>query len=114
MLQKALEPLPSEQILKELTRLKLKTMARNITTEELSLQLAVYTDDLAQYPADIVVKVLRDWPKQNKWWPTWHELVNEMEWRTNGRQYKLDALVKGPSNASAKYNDIINQAVKRI
>jgi hypothetical protein len=85
-----------------------------MTTEELSLQLAVYTDELGQYPADIVVKVLRDWPKQSKWWPTWHELDIELGWRTNRRQYKLDALIKGTSNTSAKYNDIINQAVKRI
>ena len=114
MLDKALEPLPSETILQELTRLKLKTMARNMTTEELSLQLAVYTDELGQYPADIVVKVLRDWPKQSKWWPTWHELDIELEWRTNRRQLKLDALIKGSSTTAPRYNDIINQAVKRI
>ena len=53
MLGKALEPLPANTILQELTRLKLKTMARNMTTEELSLQLAVYTDELGQYPADL-------------------------------------------------------------
>ena len=114
MLQKALEPLPANTILQELTRLKLKTMARNMTTEELSLQLAVYTDELGQYPADIVVKVLRDWPKQSKWWPTWHELDIELEWRTNRRQFKLDALIKGTSTTAPRYNDIINQAVKRI
>lgn len=114
MLDKALEPLPTNTILQELTRLKLKTMARNMTTEELSLQLAVYVDELSSYPADIVVKVLRDWPKQSKWWPTWHELDVELGWRTNRRQYKLDALIKGASKASAKYNEIINQAMKRI
>ena len=114
MLDKALEPLPSKTILQELTRLKLKTMARNMTTEELSLQLAVYVDELSEYPADIVVKVLRDWPRNSKWWPTWHELDIELRWRTNRRQYKLDALIKGTSKASAKYNEIINQAMKRI
>ena len=95
LLSKALEPSDKAMVLKELTKLKLKTTTKNMDAAELKMQLGVYTDELAKYPPDIVTTVLAKWAEQSKWWPTWHELHRDLEWRTNKRQWKLEALSKG-------------------
>ena len=95
LLSRALEPSSKAMVLKELTKLKLKTTTKNMDAAELKMQLGVYTDELAKYPPDIVITVLAKWAEQSKWWPAWHELHRDLEWRTNKRQWKLDALSKG-------------------
>jgi hypothetical protein len=85
-----------------------------MTTQELTLQLSVYIDELSYFPADIVIQVLQTWPTISKWFPTWHELNDELQWYTNRRQFKIDALLKGSQNIAPTYASIIKQAVRRI
>lgn len=46
---------------------------------ETRLRVAAYVDRLAEYPADVVAAVLRAWPDNNKFWPAWFELREELE-----------------------------------
>ena len=43
------------------------------------LRLRVYTQKLADFPGDVVRKVLADWPSQSKWFPVWAELEAAMD-----------------------------------
>jgi len=40
---------------------------------------AIYTEALVEFPEDIVVKVCRDWPRRQKFWPALNELIEPAE-----------------------------------
>lgn len=42
------------------------------------LRLRVYTQKLADFPGDVVRKVLAEWPSKSKWFPVWAELEAAM------------------------------------
>jgi hypothetical protein len=67
----ALRPCPARTLKIELLRLKVATRFENkVNEDEVALTFAVYSEALSQYPEDIVVSVLRDWPKSGKiFWP---------------------------------------------
>ena len=79
--------------------------------DQITLDLAVeaYGSRLEQYPADIVHEVLTKWPDQSMWWPSWHELKEEIDWR-NRRAKMRDALEK--KLTPNRTRSVINQAVK--
>lgn len=58
-------------------------LTRQRQQEQLTLDLAVaaYAHQLMNYPADIVCEVLTKWPDNNTWWPSWHELKSDLDWR---------------------------------
>jgi len=53
--------------------------SRQQSETEARLRMAAYVGRLAEYPADVVAKVLHAWPDNNKWWPAWCELREELE-----------------------------------
>ena len=71
---RAFEPAPREQIMRLLARLKVLVVQRDADHNDLALQFAAYTDELAAWPGDIAVHVLETQPKMSKWWPAWSEL----------------------------------------
>ena len=79
--------------------------------DQITLDLAVeaYGSRLEQYPADIVHEVLTKWPDQSMWWPSWHELKEEIDWR-NRRAKMRDALEK--KLTPDRTRTVINQAAK--
>ena len=80
--------------------------------DQITLDLAVeaYGSRLEQYPTDIVHEVLSKWPDQSRWWPSWHELKQEIDWRNNRAKIKA-ALEKKLTPDRTK--DIINQAIRK-
>lgn len=50
------------------------------------LTLKVYARNLGEYPADVVRDVLRAWPAESKWWPTWHELKERLDAKAQRRR----------------------------
>lgn len=112
LLQKTLEPLPPDMILQELTKLKVKTNTRNMTTDEQTLMLTAYQEELSQYPGDIVRYVLRSMAATNPWFPAWADLHKELQWRTDKRQLQLDALIKGPDALPRDVSTLVTQALK--
>jgi hypothetical protein len=67
----ALQPCPAATLRAELLRLKLATRRdKDLSAEEHAMQAALYGEVLAEFPEDIVVSVLRDWPRSGKvFWP---------------------------------------------
>ena len=79
--------------------------------DQITLDLVVeaYGSRLEQYPADIVHEVLTKWPDQSMWWPSWHELKEEIDWRNNRSKIKA-ALEK--KLAPDRTQSVINQAAR--
>ena len=77
-------------------RLKLRTKNRAQSEKELAFQIAIYADDLAEYPQDVVVGALRYWAKNEKWWPAWAELKALLDARVNRRLALIEALRRVP------------------
>ena len=73
ILSLSLAPLSRVEIMRELLKLKVKTSSRNMDEASLELQLEVYADELARFPADCVLQALQDAGRQ-KWWPDWGAL----------------------------------------
>ena len=69
--------------------------------EQIEQDFAVmaYGERLLEYPADIVTEVLKRWPDRSTWWPSWHELKKEIDWRNDRAKMhiaitnKVDALI---------------------
>ena len=80
--------------------------------DQITLDLVVeaYGSRLEQYPADIVHEVLSKWPDQSMWWPSWHELKEEIDWR-NRRAKMRDALEK--KLTPDRTRTVINQAIRK-
>lgn len=74
MVAEATAPMDARDILKRLMALKVKTAQRRTSGEETELQLQLYVDELAGWPADVVAYVLETQPSASQWWPTWFEL----------------------------------------
>lgn len=87
-----LQPAPEAAIARELGRLRLLTVSRDIG-QDLTLMLAAYVDELRAYPGDAVRDVLRGWA--GRFWPSWDELRRELDRITTPRRALLDALKRG-------------------
>jgi len=58
----------------------------------MKMLLATYADELKQYPADVVQKVLSTQHQHSKWWPTWMELQERLNLYTADRRALRKAL----------------------
>ena len=76
------EPLPKDRILKGLTRLQVICPERAKNEIDKQARAKIYSDELSNYPADVVVKALMT---KFKWFPALSELLdicdNEMAFR---------------------------------
>lgn len=88
-------PAPQEIIIKELAAIRVSTVSRNADEDDITFMFAVYAEKLRDYPADIVLTVLRKWDKiGEKWWPTLNEIYPSLDWRVLRRKRRLEALRK--------------------
>ncbi len=62
----AMQPGGEALVARELTRLRFATASREFEHRGHGDDRAIYAETLVEYPADIVVKVCRDWPKQRE------------------------------------------------
>ena len=104
-------PFSSEDLTKLLAKLFVKTKRKADDQISQDLMFAAYVEELIGYPADIVFAVLTSWPKQSMWWPSWHELHKEIEWR-NKRKKLRQALVK--KLEPNKVQKLFNKATKDL
>lgn len=77
--QQATQPLPDERIVLEINKLKVRCRMRAEQQEDMQMLIACMLDDLSEYPADVVVDVLKAWPRRSPWWPSWNELYEQLE-----------------------------------
>lgn len=71
---RACTPLPSDEIAKGLATLLLLCKVRAMENDDIALTMALFKDKLAEYPADVVVWALSEWPEHHKFFPAWAEL----------------------------------------
>lgn len=94
LVRAAYEPLPRDEIVKLLARLKVVTIRRGEGEADLTLQFSAYADDLSKWPADVVREVLMAW--DGKWWPALAELEDAMTPLATPRRKLLYALEHKP------------------
>lgn len=85
LLSDALAPARPERIVEALGVMGALVARRAVSDEDLDLRLTAYTERLRQYPEDVVMSVLHDWPSRSEFWPTWRDLQimidDRMRWR---------------------------------
>ncbi|GAB5471433.1 MAG: hypothetical protein Kilf2KO_44630 [Rhodospirillales bacterium] len=85
-------PAADERLLQGLLAVKALTRRRNETDGDLELQVRLYAARLRDYPADIALAALDDWPRQSPWWPAWHDLQAVMAGRVAQRMREARVL----------------------
>jgi hypothetical protein len=71
--ESALPPVTIERLAAELTRVRLLTKGRNLDETDAELTVQAFAEELAEYPGQLVIEVLRYWPRSRQWFPTWQE-----------------------------------------
>ncbi len=79
VLDAAMMPAKRAETVKTLVRLRLLTVARAATEDDVSMTLAAYADELADLPADAVRVAASMWARANKFWPSLAELRSGAE-----------------------------------
>ena len=75
------QPLQVQELSGLLAQLYSLTKQRKESQLTLDIAFEAFGSRLEKYPADIVREVLSKWPDQSKWWPSWYELKEEIDWR---------------------------------
>ena len=90
----ACTPASDERLGKALAELRVVTVGRDMSAEDVAWQAHTYLRLLADWPADVALEVLREWPsRQNgRWWPTWHELEAILRRKASSRKALLNRL----------------------
>lgn len=86
------EPLPPDDIKKNLGALRYLTRAKEISEAEADFTLALYTTQLGAFPADVTLYVLTTQHSVKNFWPDWKDLEDRLEPLARQRFAILDAL----------------------
>lgn len=94
MLELADQPCPTELATKAMAELSLRTKSRSQGQLDLTLTIRSFVDELAAYPSDVVIDACKSWSAMSKWFPSWCELKDLLDYRVKKRRAYLDALIK--------------------
>jgi len=92
LIDAATRPCAAEVAERELLRLKLAVKSRAMDANELAFQLAIFAEELAAYPEDIVVSSIRTLAKRETWWPALSDLTSLLESKMHRRSELLRVL----------------------
>jgi len=59
------------------------TAQRNQDQITMDLAITSFGRKLMEYPADVVRETMTKWPDKSTWFPAWHDLKVELDWRNN-------------------------------
>ena len=68
------------------------TASRQRDQTDLKLMIGALSEELTEFPPDVVRTALRKWAKSSKWWPTLAEIREECLWRVERRRELLKSL----------------------
>lgn len=94
----SLRPAPEAKITQALFELRTLTRGRvNRDASEDEAEALIWTQNLRNYPADIVLHTLKNWPSRGdgQWWPTWHDVLKVVEAATHGRKLLANHIRSG-------------------
>lgn len=93
--RKALTPLPEDQIGEQLAMLAtLVVKPSGEDSEDHAIRIKSLTNQLREYPADITLYAIEQVAKRSKFWPSFAEFYQHIEWKVRKRELMLDALMK--------------------
>jgi hypothetical protein len=98
LLAVALHPASPQTLVTELTRLRLMTKARAQGDDDQTAVLAIYAEELAEYPADVVVSALRGWAKREVFFPALADLHEACHKASRKRRALAECLGIDPCN----------------
>lgn len=78
-------------------KLRMETVSRGSSQDDIELVLATYADRLDVWPIEVIERVLGDWPTRSSFWPSWHELQEQLP----DQSYKPDQIPFHPQRLSA-------------
>lgn len=55
------------------------TKSRATDGMDLRMMLAIFADELAQFPEDVVATAFRKWARREKWWPSLAEILDQCQ-----------------------------------
>lgn len=96
--RQACAPLDPVSLAHELATLRTRTAATKTSDGEMDMLLDSLVDDLADYPADLVLSAIRDWRRASKWWPKMSELLEHIEPEV-ARRRSIMAALEGATQA---------------
>jgi hypothetical protein len=85
-------PCPENIAEEAVGRMRARTIRRAEDQMDMMLTIAVFSEDVANYPADVVIDGCRSWASQNKYFPSWSELKDMLDWRVRKRRLMREAL----------------------
>ena len=89
----SLVPLPIEEIKQRVATLTtLMTIPPNTNPDDLIVRINAISNELASYPADIVIQVIEILKNKRSWFPAWADFYDELHWRTDNRKRFMDAV----------------------
>ena len=91
----SLVPLPMDDILtqlKMLAALVVKPSGEN--ADDYSVRMQAIAMQLSEYPADIVVRAIKETAETTTFWPSYAEIYAKIKWRMKKRQLLMVALEK--------------------
>ncbi|WP_022697905.1 hypothetical protein [Euryhalocaulis caribicus] len=80
------EPPTDDELDLLLLEIKALCMPRRGMDDDIDVILNAFNRRLKEYPRGDVVHVLRRWPDQSRYWPTWSELREKLETRIEARR----------------------------
>ena len=75
-------PATDKEIAGELLKLRSLTKSRNEGKNDIRIMMESYAEKFREYPRDVVLEVLRMAPGRYKFFPSWAELKEELDWRS--------------------------------
>lgn len=101
LVESSLTPMTPSECIDLLVAMKLLTKARPEQAKDQEAQLVIYGRKLAEYPADVVRKVLTTQPDVLTWWPAWAELKERLDLHSRRRRRLLESLRTGKSSLNS-------------
>lgn len=83
---------PEKMIVFELGRLRAMTKAKAEDQDSVEFLLRCYSDDMREYPADVVREACRKWARTEKFFPAWCELKDLLDGFVTKRRRLLAAV----------------------
>lgn len=94
----SLRPAGEDDLGAALYTLRIMTRGRErYEADDREAEAIVWLQQLRKYPADIALDVIRNWPSRSdgQWWPTWHDVLKELEGQTGTRRMLAENIRSG-------------------
>ena len=75
-----------------ITALRLRTVSKNEAASDQALTVAIYAEDLADYPRDVAIEACRRMARMSRWFPAWADLYEQCELLMRDRRMILAEL----------------------